>query len=160
MIDLRFRTFLLSNNKNTLKKMSKVKEHVFHGNKILEYPNGTFTATKFPSDNPDNDIISKDCKSLPEAKAFIRGEQHPREPKFTRLTSLHEKDLYAVENLVDRTGKKAFCVLTEYGIFIVYEVQWKAFVEANNDFNSKSAAAYKAFEDLAKWSQYSKKQIK
>lgn len=66
--------------------MSKVKEHVFHGNKILEYPNGTFTATKFPSDNPDNDIISKDCKSLPEAKAFIRGEQHPREPKFTRLT--------------------------------------------------------------------------
>lgn len=140
--------------------MSKVKEHVFHGNKILEYPDGTFTATKFLSNNPDNDIISKDCKSLPEAKAFIRGERYPCKPKFTRLTNLHEKDLYAVENLVDTTGEKAFCVLTEYGIFIVYEVQWKAFVEANNDFNSKSATAYKAFDDLAKWSQYSKKQIK
>lgn len=58
--------------------MSKVKEHVFRGNKILEYPDGTFTATKFLSNNPDNDIISKDCKSLPEAKAFIRSERYPR----------------------------------------------------------------------------------
>lgn len=83
----------------------------------------------------------------------------PRKPKFTRHTNLYEKDLYAVENLIDNAGEKAFCVLTEYGIFIVYETQWKAFVEADNDFNSKSAVAYKAFEDLGKWSQYSKRQI-
>lgn len=133
-----------------------MKEHVYHNNKIIEYDDGTFLSTKIVG----GEVQSKTCKTLDGAKAFIRGERYPSKPKFTRLTNLHEKDLYSVENLVDKAGKKAFCVLTEYGIFIVYEVQWKAFVEANNDFNSKSVAAYKAFEDLGKWTQYSKRQIK
>lgn len=130
-----------------------MKEHIYYNNKIIEYDDGRFLSTKIVG----GEVQSKACKSLDAAKAFIH---EPRKPKFTRLTNLHDKDLYAVENLIDKTGKKAFCVLTEYGIFIVYETQWKAFVEANNDFNSKSVAAYKAFEDLTKWTQYSKRQIK
>lgn len=130
-----------------------MKEHVYYNNKIVEYDDGRFLSTKIIGE----EVQSKTCKSLDAAKAFIHG---PSKPKFTRLTNLHEKDLYAVENLVDRTGKKAFTVLTKYGIFIVYETRWKAFVEANNDFNSKSVTAYKAFEDLTKWTQYSKRQIK
>lgn len=130
-----------------------MKEHVYHNNKIIEYEDGRFLSTKIIG----GEVQSKTCKSLDAAKAFIHESS---KPKFTRLTNLHEKDLYAVENLIDKAGKKAFCVLTEYGIFIVYETQWKAFVEANNDFNSKRVAAYKAFEDLTKWTQYSKRQIK
>lgn len=133
-----------------------MKEHIYHNNKIIEYDDGTFLSTK----NVGGEVQSKSCKTLDGAKAFIHGKTCPRGPKFTRLTNLHEKDLYAVENLIDKAGKNAFCVLTEYGIFIVYEAQWEAFVKANKDFNSKSAIVYRAFDDLGKWSQYSKRQIK
>ena len=132
-----------------------MKEHVYCNNKIIEYDDGTFLSTKIVG----GEVHSKTCKTLDGAKAFIRGETYPHKPKFTRLTNLHEKDMYAVENLVDRTGKKAFCVLTEYGIFIVYDTQWESFVKAPKDFNAKNVVSYKGFNDLKKWDRYSKTQI-
>ena len=79
--------------------------------------------------------------------------------KFTRLSQLYNKSKYAVEDLKDQKGQKAFCVLTRFGIFIVYESRWESFVEANEDFKSKNATAYKGFDVLKKWTRYSKKQI-
>ena len=139
-------------------KTKVVKEHVYRNNIILEHKDGTFTATKFYRNNPDNDVLTKDCKSLAEAKAFICGETYPRRPKFTRESTLHNKDGYAIETLRDK-GKRAYCVLTEYGIFIVYDTQWESFVKAPKDFNAKSVVSYKGFNDLKKWDRYSKTQI-
>lgn len=68
-----FRTFFLSNNKNTLKKMSKIKEYVFLGNKILEYPDGTFLSTKIVH----GEVESKQCSTLKQAQSFI--QKHPQE---------------------------------------------------------------------------------
>ena len=80
--------------------------------------------------------------------------------KFKRLSQLYQKDRYAVENLQDTKGQKAFCVLTAYGIFIVYESRWESFLLAQEDFNSKSNVSHKAFDQLERFSRYSKAQIR
>lgn len=48
--------------------MSKVKEHVFRGNKILEYPDGTFLSTKIVH----GEVESKQCATLKQAQSFIK----------------------------------------------------------------------------------------
>ena len=58
----------MKNNKNTLKKMIKVKEHIFHGNKILEYSDGTFLSTKIVH----GEVESKQCDTFKQAQFFIQ----------------------------------------------------------------------------------------
>lgn len=43
------------------------KEHIYKGNKILEYEDGSFLATKYAN----GEVDSKTVKSLKQAKAFI-----------------------------------------------------------------------------------------
>lgn len=47
----------------------QTKRHVYKDNLILEHPDGSFTATFLKE--PDEDIQSKECKSLEKAKAYI-----------------------------------------------------------------------------------------
>ena len=51
--------------------MSKIKEYVFLGNKILEY--GTFLSTKIVH----GEVESKQCSTLKQAQSFI--QKHPQE---------------------------------------------------------------------------------
>lgn len=49
----------------------EVKEHIYKGNKILEYPDGTFLATWL---NEDEEPMSLTCSSLEVAKKVIDNE--------------------------------------------------------------------------------------
>lgn len=67
----------------------EVKEHIYCRNKILEYPDGKFLATK----SVKGEILSEECPSLDAAKAFIRkkpkGKGKGKEfNKFTQLVQL------------------------------------------------------------------------
>lgn len=44
------------------------KEIIYNGNKIIAYSDGTFLSTKLVG----GEVATKDCRSLDEAKAFIR----------------------------------------------------------------------------------------
>ena len=43
------------------------KEHVYYGNKIIEYPDGTFLSTKYVN----GEVQSNVCKTLGAAKQYI-----------------------------------------------------------------------------------------
>lgn len=49
------------------------KEHIYKGNKILEYEDGSFLATKIV----EGEVDSKTVKSLKQAKAFIDEDSEP-----------------------------------------------------------------------------------
>lgn len=49
----------------------EVKEHIYKGNKILEYPDGTFLATWL---NEDEEVMSLTCSSLEVAQKVIENE--------------------------------------------------------------------------------------
>ena len=49
------------------------KEHIYKGNKILEYEDGSFLATKYAN----GEVDSKTVRSLKQAKAFIDKDSEP-----------------------------------------------------------------------------------
>ena len=52
-----------------------MKEHIYKGNKIIEYADGTFTAFYFPNfDADDCDIDHKTFSTLEDAQNFL--DQH------------------------------------------------------------------------------------
>lgn len=48
-----------------------MKEHIYKGNKIIEYPDGTFLATWL---NEDDEVMSLTCASFGVAKKIIDNE--------------------------------------------------------------------------------------
>ena len=60
------------------------KEHIYYGNKILEFPDGSFLSTKMV----DGEIQEKACFSMNEAKAFIRKPRKQKTKRFNQLVSL------------------------------------------------------------------------
>lgn len=60
------------------------KEHIYYGNKILEFPDGSFLSTKMV----DGEIQEKTCFSISEAKAFIRKPRKQKTKRFTQFVSL------------------------------------------------------------------------
>lgn len=47
-----------------------MKEHIYKGNKIIEYSDGTFEATHFADEDRDI-IIGRDCRTLEEAHRYL-----------------------------------------------------------------------------------------
>lgn len=62
----------------------EVKEHIYCRNRILEYTDGKFLATK----SVKGEILSQECPSLDAAKAFIRKKPKGKGREFNKFTQL------------------------------------------------------------------------